>query len=76
MTDINLADLANQGKLTVEEVNGATKEMLEEDKDMFGNLVLFWASRSCPIEIVEAILDKGVNIDELTPVSIVIITYY
>jgi hypothetical protein len=75
MTDINLAYRAMIGELTVEELNHATKEKLEEDR-YGGCQVLYWASRECPIEVVEAILDRGVNIDELTPVSIVIITYY
>jgi hypothetical protein len=69
MTDINLAQRAFEGKLTVEEVNAATKEKLEEDK------VLYWASRNCPTEVVEAILDKNVNIDGLSTVSIVVIYY-
>jgi hypothetical protein len=62
MTDINLAKRASQGKLTVEEVNGATKEKLETDKDG-AYTVLFWASWKCGIEVVEAILDKNVSID-------------
>jgi hypothetical protein len=62
MTDINLAERAYKGKLTVEEVNAATKEKLEEDK-YGGCQVLYFASLKCPIEVVEAILDKNVNID-------------
>jgi hypothetical protein len=69
MTDINLADLAYIGELTVEEVNRATKEKLEE-KDISGFTVLYYASGWCPIEVVEAILDKNVNINGLTLVSI------
>jgi hypothetical protein len=76
MTDINLAEHAWEGKLTVEEVNGATKEKLEEDKYV-GYSVLFWASRECGIEAVEAILDENVNIDGLSGhVSIVVVIYY
>jgi ankyrin repeat protein len=30
---------------------------------------LHWACKRCPVEIVEAILDKGVNIDELSTKS-------
>jgi hypothetical protein len=74
MTDINLAKRARDGKLTVEEVNAATKEKLETDKDD-GFTVLYWASLKCGIEIVEAILDKNVNIDGLSWVSIVVIYY-
>jgi hypothetical protein len=75
MTDINLAVRAYEGNLTVEEVNDATKENLETDKEG-GFTVLYFASLKCPIEVVEAILDKGVNIDGLSWVSIVIIYYY
>jgi hypothetical protein len=75
MTDINLADFAYDGELTVEEVNEATKEKLEEDKDQYGNTVLYCASYKCGIDVVEAILDKGVNIDGLSDVSIVVGTY-
>jgi hypothetical protein len=77
MTDINLAERALSGKLTVEEVIGATKEKLEGDKDSFGYTVLYWASVKCGMEIVEAILDKNVNVDGLSGhVSIVVVIYY
>jgi hypothetical protein len=75
MTDINLAQRAFEGKLTVEEVNAATKEKLEEDK-LYGFTVLYRASAKCGIEVVEAILDKNVNIDGLSRVSIVVVMYY
>jgi hypothetical protein len=75
MTDINLAQRAFEGNLTVEEVNRATKEKLEDDMYV-GCTVLYCASCNCGIEIVEAILDKGVNIDGLSRVSIIGVTYY
>jgi hypothetical protein len=63
MTSVHLAHRAFRGELTVEEVNEATKEKLEEDK-YNGYTVLYNASCSyCRIEVVEAILDKKVNID-------------
>jgi hypothetical protein len=65
MTDINLSERAWKGKLTVEDVKDATKEKLEE-KDEPGNTVLYRASYRCGIEVVEAILDKNVNIDEFS----------
>jgi hypothetical protein len=74
MTTTNLAQRAYEGKLTVEEVNRATKEKLEEDK-RGGYTVLFCASQICGIEVVEAILDKNVNVDGFS-VSIIIDTYY
>jgi hypothetical protein len=75
MTSINLAQRAFDGMLTVEEVNAATKEKLEE-KTSDESTVLYCASWKCPIEVVEAILDKNVNIDGLTNVSFFVITYY
>jgi hypothetical protein len=76
MTSINLAQRAEEGKLTVEEVKGATKERLEQD-NYGGFMVLYCASLKCGIEIVEAILDKSVNIDGLSVVSIVVVvTHY
>jgi hypothetical protein len=72
MTSNNLAERAIEGELTVEEVNRATKEKLEEKDFSYGYTVLYWASKRCGIEVVEAILDKGVNIDGLSDVSIFI----
>jgi hypothetical protein len=71
----NLAERAYDGRLAVEEVNAATKEKLEEEKDEHGNNVLYCASCNCGIEVVEAILDKGVDVNGLSRVSIVIIMY-
>jgi hypothetical protein len=75
MASINLAWRASDGKLTVEEVNGATKEKLEQDKSPGGYTVLYLASENCGIEVVEAILDKGVDIDGRSWVSIIDGTY-
>jgi hypothetical protein len=75
-TDVNLAECAWGGMLTVEEVNAATKKMLEDDK-FVGCTVLYWASYNCGIEAVEAIINKGVDVNQLSEyVSIVIIIYY
>jgi hypothetical protein len=75
MTDINLAQRAFRGELTVEEVNAATKEKLEQD-EYEGFTVMYWASSNCGIEVVEAIINKGVDLNGLVAVSIVIIIYY
>jgi hypothetical protein len=74
----NLAERAAEGKLTVEEVRKATKEKVESDKTSDGDTVLFWASHGeCGIEVVEAILNNGVDVNGLSSiVSIVIITCY
>jgi hypothetical protein len=76
MTSINLAQRASEGKLTVEEVNRATKEKLETDKDKYGFMVLFRASDNCGIEVVEAIINKGVDVNQLSNASIVNTIYY
>jgi hypothetical protein len=76
MTSINLADRAWEGELTVEEVNAATKERLER-KSSSGNTVLYWASNKCGIKVVEAIINKGVDVNGFsTSVSIVFISIY
>jgi hypothetical protein len=72
MTSINLAQRADEGKLTVEEVNHATKEKVEE-KDKSGFMLLYYASFYCGIEVVEAILDKNVDIDGLSDVSLLLL---
>jgi hypothetical protein len=75
-TDVNLAYRAKEGNLTVEEVNAATKDKLETDKNKYGNTTLFLASFGCGIEVVEAIINKGVDVNQLSgPVSIIIICY-
>jgi ankyrin repeat protein len=61
----NLATRAYDGKLTIEDVKLASKEILEEHKDS-GCTVLHCASKMCSIEVVEAILDKGIDINSLS----------
>jgi N-acetyl-beta-hexosaminidase len=75
MASSNLVDRAGMGLLTVEEVNIVTKEKLETVKISDGYTVLYWTSWKCGIEVVEAIIDKGVDVNQLSPVSIVIIIY-
>jgi ankyrin repeat protein len=77
MTYNDLATRAWRGELTVREVNAARKEKLDKKDENNGNTLLYCASASCPTEVVEAILDKGVDIDEMsgsynhyTPLSI------
>jgi ankyrin repeat protein len=65
-TTINLAQRAWDAKLTLKEINTATKDKLDEEKDSLGFNVLLRASQNCTSEIVEAIINKGVNIDGLT----------
>jgi ankyrin repeat protein len=59
-----LAYRAITSKLTVEEVKCATLETLEKET-WRGRSVLFCACSRCSPEIVEAVLDKGVDIDKI-----------
>jgi hypothetical protein len=62
--------LAQTKKLTIEHIESVTKEQLESHSPNSYS-VIYWAAFSCSVEIVEAILDKGVNFDErLTSVSV------
>jgi ankyrin repeat protein len=63
---INLAQRAYNSELTIEEINNATKDQLNNDKDKYGATCLYWACARCSIKLVEAILDKGVDIDGLS----------
>jgi ankyrin repeat protein len=67
---LNLPEYGWRGQLTVEQVNQATREMLEE-KNKFGYTIIYCASKSCSIEVVEAIIDKGVDINALSFVRII-----
>jgi hypothetical protein len=73
-TYVNLATRAWQGKLTVQEVNATTKEILEDDI-YYDCTVLYNAIGKCSIEVVEAILDKGVNVNGFDGVSSVACCY-
>jgi hypothetical protein len=65
---INLARRAIDGRLTIEEVNLATKQQVEQDTYL-GLGVLFLASSKCSGGVVAAILDKGIDIDGYVEVS-------
>jgi hypothetical protein len=54
---MNLAVPACCGTLTVEDVDNADVDKLSNDI-LFGFSVFFWASKKCPVEVVERILDK------------------
>jgi hypothetical protein len=54
MTSSTSNNLARQRKLTVEQVNSATKEQLMEDSDHEFS-TLYWSALCCNIEIVGAI---------------------
>jgi hypothetical protein len=61
----NLAELAFKGNLTVEQVRAADFDKLLNDEDCFVSS-LFWASKYCHFEVVKAILDRGVPVNQLT----------
>jgi hypothetical protein len=70
---VNLAERAFSGKMTISEVNKATKQKLETDMNIYGYKVLYCASCSCGIDVVEAIINKGVDVNGLSgDVSIII----
>jgi ankyrin repeat protein len=68
MISINLAERAFEGKLTVKEVNQATSQKLDTDRWGYGAefTVLCYSSYKCAMNVVEAILDKDVNVDGLS----------
>jgi ankyrin repeat protein len=61
----NLALRANQGKLTVEEVNNATKLTLEQDT-IIGGSVLEMASMHGSNEVVKAIIGRGMDVNHVS----------
>jgi ankyrin repeat protein len=64
-TTNNLAHKAWTGTLTIEEVKQAGKEKLSTSTySMYGILVC--TTRSCSVEIMEAILDQGVDVNMIS----------
>jgi hypothetical protein len=59
----SLAVRAIEGKLTVEDIQQSTKQKLEEDRSISGNSVLYCACWHSSIDVIEAILDKGVDVN-------------
>jgi hypothetical protein len=66
----NLADRAFNGNLTVSDIKNADIKKLMEDKDYAGFTVLCWASHNCSTEVVEAILDRGIPVNQLSSVNV------
>jgi ankyrin repeat protein len=65
--DLNLADLARDGLLTIQHVQQATKDTLETDRySLMKFTVLFCATWKCSYEVVEAILNKGVDLNQIS----------
>jgi ankyrin repeat protein len=58
----NIARRALKGLLTVEEVNHVTKEKLETEFDD-GWTTLYCATSGSSVDVVQAIIDRGVNIN-------------
>jgi ankyrin repeat protein len=61
----NLAYRAGEGNLTLDDVKRASDKVVVEHKDDYGYNVLFRAAEKSNVELVEAILDKGADINEL-----------
>jgi hypothetical protein len=65
----NLSSLAFTSQLTLQDVKQATQEELEMKDAPDGRTLLYNASWACSVEIVEAILDRGVDIDGISYVG-------
>jgi ankyrin repeat protein len=66
----NLSKLALRGMLTKDDIINSTKRDLEKERDGLGLPLLYNvcnAETATSVEIIEAILDAGVNINLLTP---------
>jgi ankyrin repeat protein len=59
---INYAELAHNQKLTTGQILKATQKQLIEDK-YGGDSVIYNAARYCSIEIVQALLQRGIDIN-------------
>jgi ankyrin repeat protein len=62
-----LVNLAYDGTLTVKQVNETDSAELKQMKQSEFT-ILFWACESCPVEVVQALLDKGLDVNELSRV--------
>jgi ankyrin repeat protein len=67
---INLACHARDKILTIQDIQNATILQLQQDKTDYNSTTLYEACENCSVEIVEAILDKGVDIDGFTIVGL------
>jgi hypothetical protein len=63
----NLAEMAYNQELTVSDVNNADINSLLNDT--FDHSVLFWASYQCSVEVVDAILKRGVDVNSRSKVG-------
>jgi ankyrin repeat protein len=63
MVITEFAYLASRGRLTVEMVKEANINQLQQSR-CAGFTTLYWASYSCPVEVVQALLDRGLDINE------------
>jgi hypothetical protein len=67
----NIADRAGDRTLSVDEVIQTDTKILDEEKDSHGNRVLYNAAAWSSIEVTEAILDKGVDVNALSKVKFI-----
>jgi ankyrin repeat protein len=64
-TPNNLAQLASNSTLTLDQIHQATLHQLQHDLYVDCS-VIYWASGRCNVEIVKAILDKGIDVNSLS----------
>jgi ankyrin repeat protein len=58
------ADDAFAGTLSVQQIQLASKESIVNCERFADSTLLYWAVSKCSAKVVEALLDKGVDIDE------------
>jgi hypothetical protein len=73
-SNTSLAERTWRTEVTKEEINGATKEKLDE-LDAHGYTLLYSACKNSSIEIIETILDKDVDIDAQSGEVSILMTY-
>jgi ankyrin repeat protein len=64
-TPLNLAQLASLNQLTINHITPVDKITLQEIQHS-GQHLLYWVSCNCNVELLQAMLDKGVDVDQLT----------
>jgi ankyrin repeat protein len=70
-----LAEAAYKGTLTLSQVEATSKEDLQTGQ-YAGTTLLYWACGYCRVEIVEAILNKGVDVNQLPAAPLISACYY
>jgi ankyrin repeat protein len=59
-TPITLAQKAYRGTITIEEIKAADQKLLTDKDDESGGDIFYYSCRRCKVEIVEALLNRGI----------------